>query len=71
MLLEKKKKKTSNGLMVLNSFDECETYLSACNISRNRAIKLICTWTQIISKLDPLCYKGSSQCLTVTGKTML
>jgi len=41
--------------MGLNSFDECETYLSACNISRNSAIKLICAWSQIISKLDPLC----------------
>lgn len=56
--------------MVLNSFDECETYLSACNISRNSAIKLICTWTQIISKLDSLCSKGSSQSLTVKGKTI-
>lgn len=64
------KKKTPNGLMVLNSFDECETSLSACNISRNSAIKLICTWTQSISKLDPLCSKGSSQCLTFMGKTM-
>lgn len=50
--------------MVLNSFDECEIYLSACNI------KFICTWIQIISKLDPLCSKGSSQSLTVMGKTI-
>lgn len=71
MLLKKKRrKKAPNGLMVLNSFDECETYLSACDISRNSAIKLICTWIQIISKLDPLCYKGSSQSSTVMGKTM-
>lgn len=56
--------------MGLNSFDEYETYLSACSISRNSAIKLICAWTQIISKLDPLSEKGFSQCLTLRVKTM-
>lgn len=41
--------------MGLNNLDESETYLSACNIFRNGAIKLICAWTQIISQLDPFC----------------